>query len=242
MSHWLDRTALLLGKENISKLNQSHILIVGLGGVGAYAAEQLVRSGIGNLTMVDGDTIHITNINRQLPATQENIGKSKLDILKQRFLEINPNLNINSINRYIEDTEMEDLVLSYKFDYVIDAIDTLSPKIHLIKGCIENKIPLVSSMGAGAKIDPSKIMITDISKSYNDRLAFLVRKNLRKHKIYKGFKVVFSSELAKKEAIISVDNEKNKRSTVGTISYLPASFGIFCASHVIRCLTEEVGS
>jgi len=240
MSHWLDRTALLLGKENLKKLHQSHILIVGLGGVGAYAAEQLVRSGIGNLTMVDGDTIHITNINRQLPANQNNIGESKLEVLEKRFLDINPDILINKINRYIEDTEMEELVLSETFDYVIDAIDTLSPKIHLIKSCIENKIPLVSSMGAGAKIDPSKIIIADISKSYNDRLAFVVRKTLRKYKIYKGFKVVFSSELVKKEAVVSVDDERNKRSTVGSISYLPATFGMFCASHVIRSLTEEV--
>jgi len=242
MSHWLDRTVLLLGKENLTKLSRSHILIIGLGGVGAYAAEQLVRSGIGNLTIVDGDHIHITNINRQLPATQSNIGISKLEILNQRFLDINPEININSINRYIEDSEMEKLILSNNFDYVIDAIDTLSPKIRLIKSCMENKIPLVSSMGAGAKIDPSKVTISDISKSYNDRLAFVVRKTLRKHKIYKGFKVVFSSELVKKEAVISVDDEKNKRSTVGSISYLPAIFGIFCASHVIRSLCEEANT
>ena len=242
MSHWLDRTVLLLGKENLTKLSRSHILIIGLGGVGAYAAEQLVRSGIGNLTMVDGDHIHITNINRQLPATQSNIGISKLEILNQRFLDINPEININSIDRYIEDSEMEKLILSDNFDYVIDAIDTLSPKIHLIKSCMENKIPLVSSMGAGAKIDPSKVTISDISKSYNDRLAFVVRKTLRKHKIYKGFKVVFSSESVKKEAVISVDDEKNKRSTVGSISYLPAIFGIFCASHVIRSLCEEANT
>jgi len=215
---------------------------VGLGGVGAYAAEQLVRSGIGFLTIVDGDTIHITNINRQLVATHSQIGFAKLTVLKQRLLDINPQINITSVERYIEDVEMKDLVLSDKFDYVIDAIDTLSPKIHLIKACVENKIPLVSSMGAGAKTDPTKIVISDISKSYNDRLAYVVRKSLRKYQIYKGFKVVFSTELPKKEAVVDVEDEKNKRSMVGSISYLPATFGLFCSSVVIRDLCKETKS
>ena len=238
MTRWLERTELLLGSEKINRLKSAHVLVVGLGGVGAYAAEQLVRSGIGKLTIADGDEIQESNINRQLPATRQTIGLKKVEVLKSRYLDINPNLDLSVINKYISDTEMEAFILSKSLDFVIDAIDTLSPKIHLIKACVENHIPLVSSMGAGARIDPSKVNIDDISKSYNDRLAFVVRKTLRKHNIHSGFKVVFSTELARKEAVKAIDDEQNKRSTTGSISYMPAIFGLLCASVAIR----EIGN
>ncbi len=234
----MERTELLLGEEKISRLKKSHILVVGLGGVGSYAAEQLVRAGIGSLTIADGDKVQESNINRQLSATRHTIGHNKTDVLKQRFLEINPDLNLRVVNQYINDDEMESFVLSTDYTFVVDAIDTVAPKLFLIKACVENGINLVSSMGAGARIDPTKVMIADLSKSFNDRLAFRVRRKLRRWGINKGFPVVFSSEDANRNAIKLVDDELNKKSTTGTISYMPAIFGLYCASVVIRKITE----
>ena len=236
---WTQRTELLLGRENLNKLKQSHVLVVGLGGVGAYATEQLIRAGVGQLTIADGDAIHESNINRQLAATTKTVGLKKSNVLKQRYLEINPQLKLTVIDKYINDAEMEDFVLQSKYHFVIDAIDTLSPKIELIRSCIKHQIPIVSSMGSGAKTDPTKVIISDISKSYNDRLALAVRKRLRKLNIQKGLKVVFSTEVANKKAILVVENEKNKRSTTGTISYMPAIFGLYCASVAIREITDN---
>ncbi len=236
---WQERTALLLGKEAVERLNNAHVLVVGLGGVGSYAAEQIVRAGVGTLTMVDGDKVQLSNINRQLPADIYTVGQAKAEVLEKRYLNINPELNLNVINAYLEDSQMFDFIKRVKPDFVVDAIDTLSPKIFLIKSCVEQQIPLVSSMGAGARIDPTKVTITDLAKSYNDRLAFKVRKALRKHDIHKGFPVVFSSELPDKSAIKLVDNEQNKKSTAGTVSYMPAIFGLMCASVAIRKLSGE---
>jgi len=239
MGLWTERTELLLGTENINKLKQANILIVGMGGVGAYAAEQIVRAGVGHLTIADGDTVQENNINRQLSATTKTLALKKTEVLKQRYLEINPQLDLSIIEKYITVDDIEKVVLQKSYDFVIDAIDTLSPKIELIRNCLKYKIPLVSSMGAGAKIDPAKVIVKDISKSYNDRLALVVRKKLRKHKINKGFKVVFSTELANKDAIILVENEQNKRSTTGTISYMPAIFGLYCAATAIKGIINE---
>jgi tRNA A37 threonylcarbamoyladenosine dehydratase len=242
MQNWKERTALLIGEASVEALANAHVLVVGLGGVGSYAAEQLVRAGVGSITMVDGDEVQESNINRQLPATSKTVGLKKAKVLEERYLEINPELNLKVIQSYILDSEMDALISSNPFDYVIDAIDTLSPKIYLIKACVEHNVPLVSSMGAGARIDPTKVHITDLAKSYNDRLAFKVRKALRKHGIHKGFPVVFSSELPNKDAIKLIDNEANKKSTAGTISYMPATFGLMCASVVIRGLMKVVSS
>ncbi len=236
---WQERTELLLGEEAVERLNNSHVLVIGLGGVGSYAAEQIVRAGIGSLTMVDGDEVQLTNINRQLPADVHTVGQKKSHVLKKRYLSINPELNLNVVDTYLEDSKMSDFIKHTKPDFVIDAIDTLSPKIFLIKACVEQQIPLVSSMGAGARIDPIKVTITDLAKSYNDRLAFKVRKALRKHGVYKGVPVVFSSELPDKSAIKLVDNEQNKKSTAGTVSYMPAIFGLMCASVAIRKLIDN---
>ena len=235
----MERTELLLGTENTGRLENAHVLIFGLGGVGSYAAEQLVRAGLGSISMVDGDKITESNINRQLPATRATIGLEKGEVLRKRYLDINPELKLKVINTFIPDMEMEEFIKKTKPDFVVDAIDTLSPKTYLIKACIENSIPLVSSMGAAARLDPTKVEICDISKSHTDRLAFNIRRRLRDFNIHKGFKVVFSSEPAKKEAIIQVENERNKKSTAGTISYMPAIFGLYCASVVIREITKS---
>ena len=231
---WLSRTELLLGEEKMDKLRQAHVLVVGLGGVGAYAAEQLARTGIGNLTIVDGDTVHPSNRNRQLAALASTEGKEKAEVVASRLKDINPDINLNVINEFIKDERIPEILDAVKFDFVVDAIDTLSPKVFLIVETCKRGYPLISSLGAGGKFDPSKIEITDISKTHNCKLARMVRKRLTKHKIKKGFTVVFSPETVNKDHVIEVEGEQNKKTTVGTISYMPGLFGMFAASHVIR--------
>lgn len=236
-NEWLSRTELLIGLDNIHKLRQSHVIIFGLGGVGAYTAEQLCRSGIGELTLVDGDSIQPTNLNRQLLALNTTIGKPKTEAISQRLHDINPKIKINIINKFVT-KELKDILFEKKYDYVVDAIDTLSPKIHLIRFAVENRQPLVSSLGSGGKIDPTQISIADISKSYNCKLGFVVRKRLRRFGISSGFKVVFSTEKVNKDAVKPVE-EFHKKSMVGTISYIPAIFGCFAAAVVIRDLIQK---
>lgn len=231
---WLNRTELLLGKEQVQLLKQKNVLVVGLGGVGAYAAEMLCRAGIGHMTIVDGDVVEITNLNRQLPGTHSKIGLPKANVLAERFLDINPEVELTVINEYIRDERMIE-ILNNQYDYVVDCIDTLSPKIYLIFHSLQKGLKLVSSMGAGGKLDPTKIEITDISKSYNCKLARMLRKRLSKLGVKKGFKVVFSPEEVP-ESAIRIEEGVNKKSAVGTISYLPPAFGCCMASVVIRDL------
>lgn len=233
--YWQERTELLIGKEKVDVLANSHVLVVGLGGVGAYAAESLCRAGVGELTIVDGDLLHPSNKNRQLPALESTIGKPKAEILGQRLKDINPDLKLNIIQEYIKDDRMIE-ILDKPFDYVVDAIDTLSPKTYLIYHSIQKGLKIVSSLGSGARIDPTKVTIKDISKSYNCRLGFLLRKRLRKLGVSKGFKVVFSEDKADANAVVVDEPGENKKSTVGTISYMPPIYGCFCASVVIRDL------
>ncbi|HKL33859.1 MAG TPA: tRNA threonylcarbamoyladenosine dehydratase [Tangfeifania sp.] len=237
MSDWLDRTNLLLGPENLEKLKNANVLVVGLGGVGAVAAEMICRAGVGKMTIADGDIVEITNRNRQLPALKSTEGRPKTEILAQRLLDINPGLELNSVFEFVRDERAVELLKSQSFDYVVDAIDTLSPKVFLIHHALELGLNLVSSMGAGGKIDPSKVAVTDISKSYNCKLARMIRKRLNKLGIKKGFKVVFSPEEVDENAI-RLEEGQNKKSSVGTISYMPAVFGCFAASVVIRDLAE----
>lgn len=233
MVNWLKRTELLVGEGGIKKLRNAHVLVVGLGGVGAYAAEQLCRAGIGNMTIVDGDVVETTNRNRQLPALISNEGKPKAEVLAERFRDINPEIKLTVINEYLRDERMIEVLDSTPFSMVVDAIDTLAPKTFLIYHSVQKNIPIVSSMGSGGKFDPSKVAITDISKSHNCNLARMLRKRLGKLGIKKGVKVVFSTELVDKSKII-IDEGQNKKSTVGTISYMPPVFGCFIASVVIQ--------
>ena len=236
--NWLERTELLLGSEKLDILRNAHVLVVGVGGVGAYAAEMIVRSGVGHLTIADADNVSLTNINRQLVALHSTVGRPKCEILKERLLDINPELDIKIVNRFIKDDETDALLDSDKFDYVVDAIDTLSPKLALIKGALDRSIPIVSSMGAGAKTDPAKMEICDIAKTHHCPLAHMLRKRLHKIGIRKGFTAVFSPEPVREGAMILCE-EQNKKSNMGTISYIPAVFGIGCASVVIRGLIDE---
>lgn len=235
--NWLERTELLFGSEKLERLRGKHVLVVGLGGVGAYAAEMIARAGVGRMTIVDGDKVSVSNINRQLPALHSNIGKPKAEIMAARLRDINPDIDLTVINDFVKDERMEQL-LDNEYDYVVDAIDTISPKLFLILHCLNRKLKIVSSMGAGGKTDPSKIAIADISKTYNCKLAKAIRKRLHRKGVDRGVPVVFSSELTDKAAVLEVDDEENKKSTVGTISYMPAMFGIYCASKVINDLIK----
>lgn len=236
MEQWQERTSMLLGEETLARFAASKVMVVGLGGVGAYAAEMLCRAGVGNMVILDSDTVSVTNRNRQLIALESTIGKLKTEVVAQRLRDINPAINLTIIPEYIEESNLEEIFrMAGELDYVVDAIDTLAPKISLIKYCVEHKIPHVSAMGAGAKLDATKIRIADISKSYNCPLAYILRKKLRKEGISKGFKVVFSEELPDRDAIVPME-ERNKKSQVGTISYLPAVFGCICAQAAVEYL------
>lgn len=239
MRKWLDRTELLLGKEALEKLKTKHVLLVGLGGVGAYAAEQICRAGIGEMTIVDADVVDETNINRQLIALSSTIGNPKTELLKERLLKINPDLKLHVIQEYIKDDNTEELLNRAVYDYVLDAIDTLSPKVFLIYQVLQKKYPLISAMGAGGKLDPSQIQVVDIKKTYQCKLAFIVRKRLHHLGIRTGFKAVFSPEVVPEHAIVIDSNPSmNKLSVVGTISYMPAMFGCYMAAEVIKDLIK----
>ena len=238
MTNWLERTELLLGEEKLAILKDANVLVVGVGGVGAYAAEMIVRAGVGRMTIADADKVSETNINRQLVALHSTVGREKCNILAERLKDINPELQLTVVNRFIKDDETDALLDSDKFDYVVDAIDTLSPKLALIKGALDRGIRIVSSMGAGAKTDPTLMEIKDIAKTHHCPLAHMLRKRLHKIGIKRGFWAVFSPEPVREGAMILCE-EQNKKSNVGTISYIPALFGIGCASVVIRDLIGE---
>lgn len=227
------RTELLVKKEGIDKLKNAHVLVVGLGGVGGYCAEQLCRAGIGSLTIVDGDTVSVTNINRQIIATNDTVGQLKAKVFEERLHAINPQCNITTIAEFIRDDRMIEILKDKNYDYVVDAIDTLSPKVFLIYHCVQMGLKLVSSMGSAGKYDPSLVQVSDVSKSHTCPLAYLVRKRLSRLGVKTGFKVVYSSERIPEDAMIE-DPSTNKRTTIGCISYMPPIFGCVCASVVIR--------
>lgn len=243
MADWRERTGMLLGDARLAALETKCVAVIGLGGVGAFAAEMVVRAGVGRMVILDSDCVSLTNKNRQLLALESTLGRPKTEVLRERLLDINPALQLTVIDSYLDEKNVAEL-LPEGIDFLIDAIDTLAPKLALIRHCMENHIPLVSSMGSGAKYDMTRIRITDLSKSFNCPLAYIVRKKLRKMGITKGFKVVFSEELPDENAIVEMTPAEqaevsNKKSQVGTISYLPASFGCACAQAAIQYLIKE---
>jgi len=239
--HWLQRLDLLVGEEKLDKLKRSNVLVVGLGGVGAYAAENICRAGVGQMTIADGDVVRPGNINRQLPALHSTVGKEKAALMAGRLTDINPSLRLRVVSRFLKDESLNELVSSEKYDYVVDAIDTLSPKIFLVYRALSAGLPLVSSMGAGGKLDPSQVKVCDIANTYNCRLACILRKRLRRLGVSRGFTAVFSPEQVDKKTVIAVSGEQNKKTTVGTVSYMPPLFGCYCASVVIRDLISMPG-
>lgn len=234
--YWMSRTQLMLGEEIVKNLIQKNVLIIGLGGVGAICAEMIVRAGISKLTIVDNDVVDESNINRQIQALHSTAKKPKAQVLAARLKDINPNLDLTVLEIYIKEKVTVDLIEKEKWDYIVDCIDTLSCKVFLIKACIERQLPLVSSLGAGGKVDPSKIEVTDISKTYECNLAKYVRKRLHTLGIKNGLKVVFSPEKVDQSRIIETEKAFPKKSLIGTLSYMPAIFGCTVASVVIRDL------
>ena len=237
--YWMSRTQLLLGDEKMETLLSKHVLVVGLGGVGGICAEMIVRAGVGKMTIVDADTVDLSNTNRQIPALHSTAGKEKAAVLAERLKDINPELDLTVLPVYIKDELTSKLLDENHFDYAVDCIDTLSPKVFFIRGCIDRKIPIVSSLGAGGKVDPSKVVITDISKTYQCNLARYVRKKLHAIGIRKGLQVIFSAEAVDRERILVTEKAYPKKSIIGTISYMPAIFGCMAASVVIRALYEQ---
>ena len=243
---WTERTALLLGEDKMRRLQDAHVLVVGVGGVGAYAAEMLCRAGVGEMTIVDADTVQPSNINRQLPATHSTIGRPKVEVLAERFRDINPDIRLHALPMYLKEEEVASLldgtlncqlpIVDCQFDVIVDAIDTIAPKCALIAEAMRRGIPIVSSMGAGAKSDITQIRFADLWETYHCGLAKAVRTRLKKAGIRRSLPVVFSTEQADRRAVITVDDERNKKSTAGTISYMPAVFGCYLAEYVIRHL------
>ncbi len=240
---WLARSELLLGSEGLEKLKQSDVLVVGLGGVGSYAAEMICRAGVGRMTIVDGDTIHPTNRNRQLPALSSTQGALKSEVMGRRLRDINPDLELRILSEFIRDDRITSL-LETQFDYIVDAIDTLSPKVFLLYESYKRNYRIVSSMGCGGRFDPLSIRIGDISQTTCCSLARSIRKRLSRLNVHNGIKAVWSPEQIDRSRVVASGSEPNKASTVGTISYMPAAFGIACASVVIRdiCGIEGVKS
>jgi len=232
---WLERAKLLIGDSGIQNLKDAHVLVVGMGGVGSFAAEFLVRAGVGKLTIIDGDDVDPTNRNRQLCALVSTHHKYKVDVMKERLLDVNPAVKIEALAKFLECEECLTLIESGGFDYVVDCIDSLQPKLHLMHAALKSCVPIVSSMGAGGKVDPSKVDLADISKTDMDPFAKFIRKRLRRQfGILSGVACVFSTEKPDPNSIKVTDGSRYKKSYYGTISYLPAVFGIHAASLVIR--------
>lgn len=234
--YWMSRTQLLLDDEKINTLMQKHVLVVGLGGVGGICAEMIARAGVGKMTIVDADVVDLSNCNRQIPALHSTAGQSKAEVMAARIRDINPDIELTVLNEYLKEPRTREVLQATHFDYAVDCIDTLSPKVFFIQACVELGIPIVSSLGAGGKVDPLQITITDIADTHQCNLARYVRKRLNKLGIRKGVTVVFSPEEADQSKIIVSEKAYPKKSIIGTISYMPAMFGCMVASVVIRNL------
>ncbi len=242
MAKWTERAEILYKSEGLEKLKNSHVLVVGLGGVGSFAAEFIARSGVGKMTIVDGDVVDITNINRQLPALHSTVGMPKIDVVGERLMDINPELELIKIKEFLSPERAFEIV-SNDFDFVVDCIDSVTPKLNLIIAAKRKKVKIVSSMGAGGKLEAAKVKVSDISKTENCFLAKTIKKRLKQEaKIDKGIKVVFSSEIQDPESLIQTDGKNYKKSFYGTSSYMPGLFGLYAAEYAIRYLLKREGN
>ena len=235
--NWNERTSLLLGADAVGRLAASRVLVVGVGGVGAYAVEMLVRAGVGHITIVDGDSVSVTNLNRQLPALHSTLERDKVDVMKHRMKDINPDVEVSALKMFIT-AETVPQLLELGFDYVVDAIDSIAPKVSLIECCLRAGVGIVSSMGAGGRLDPTAVKYVDISDTCHDGLAKAVRLRLREHGIRRGLTTVWSSEPPVRRSLMMTEGERNKRSSYGTVSYMPCVFGCMLAAHVIKKLSN----
>ncbi|WP_295730093.1 tRNA threonylcarbamoyladenosine dehydratase [uncultured Muribaculum sp.] len=234
----LSRTALLLGDEAVARLARAHVLVVGVGGVGAYAAEVLARSGVGRITIIDGDTVAPSNLNRQLPALVSTLGEAKVDVMRRRILDINPACLVVARCGFVAPDDVPGLLQELHPDFVIDAIDSIAPKVALVEECLRAKVKIVSSMGAGGRTDPAKVKYADISETVHDGLAREVRHRLRRDGIHKGLKVVCSTEQPRKASLLLTDEIAFKRSSFGTVSWIPAQFGLMLGAYAVSKLTD----
>jgi len=237
--YWMSRTQLMLGDEKVENLRNKNVLVIGLGGVGGICAEMIARAGVGKMTIVDNDKVDASNINRQIPALHSTVDQQKAQVLGHRLKDINPELELTILEVFIKEQITSNLLDSVAWDYVVDCIDTLSAKVFLIKGCLDRKLPIISSLGAGGKVDPSQIRIVDISQTHECNLAKYVRKRLQSLGIRKGLQVVFSPEKVDQSRIIETEKAIPKKSIIGTLSYMPALFGCTVASVVVRDLMAK---
>lgn len=237
MAKWQERAELLFKAEGLQNLKNSKVLIVGVGGVGSFAAEFLARAGVGYLTIVDGDVVDVTNINRQLPALHSTVGLSKIEVVGNRLMDINPELNLTKVQEFLSPERAFEIVNS-DYDYVLDCIDSVTPKLNLIIGAKRNRVKIISSMGAGGKMEASKVKVADITNTVNCMFAKTIRRRLKEHKIDK-LKVVFSSEIQDETSLKMTDGSNYKKSFYGTNSYMPGLFGLHMAETVIRYLLKK---
>jgi tRNA A37 threonylcarbamoyladenosine dehydratase len=241
MGHWLERTELLIGEQKIEQLKNAHVLIVGLGGIGSFAGEFIARAGVGTITLIDGDKFDITNKNRQLTALTSTIDINKAVVLAERIKEINPDAKINVIEEFVVPERVWELLNTYQPDYVMDCIDSVTPKLEWLVACISKKIKIISHMGAGGKLDPSKVKVETLDKTHNCKLAHHIKKRLKRKGItgFRRIKAVYSSEIQLKDSLKLTDGTNFKRSFYGTISYMPGLFGLYGAAEVIKHLTKD---
>ena len=233
-NNFTTRTSFLVGDDGIKKLNNSNIIVFGVGGVGSFTVEALARAGVGNITIVDFDDVDITNINRQIPALHSTVGRYKVDVMEERILDINPNINIKKI-RSLYNKDTSDEILTERYDYVVDAIDMVSSKIHLIETCEKKGLKIISSMGMGNKLDPTKIVVTDIHKTSTCPLAKVMRKELRDRGI-KKLKGVYATEqpIELKKKVMN-----GRKVTPGSVSFVPSVGGLIIASVIVNELLGQ---
>lgn len=240
MGNWLERSELLIGPEKLNKLSSSHVMIVGLGGIGSFAAEFIARAGIGTITLIDGDVFDPTNKNRQLTALDSTLGRNKAVVLAERIKDINPEININILEEFVLPERVWEILQSFQPDYVMDCIDSVSPKLAWLLACKRLKIKIITHLGAGGKMDPSTVKVVNLIDTHNCKLGSHIKKRMkRKGASFRGIKAVFSSELQDKNSLRMTDGQKFKKSYYGTISYMPALFGLHGAAEVIRYLGKS---
>ncbi len=238
MAKWQERAELLFKPEGLNNLKNANVLVVGLGGVGSFAAEFLARAGVGSLTIVDGDVVDITNVNRQLPALHSTEGLPKVHVVGDRLMDINPELNLTRVQEFLSPERAFEIV-EEKYDYVLDCIDSVTPKLNLIVGAKRKRVKIISSMGAGGKMEAAKVKVADITNTVNCMFAKTIRRRLKEFKIDK-LKVVFSSEIQDESSLKMTDGSNFKKSFYGTNSYMPGLFGLYMAETVIRYLIKKV--
>ncbi|AZQ61323.1 tRNA threonylcarbamoyladenosine dehydratase [Flammeovirga pectinis] len=239
MGHWQERTELLIGQEGIENLGNKHVLIIGVGGVGGFAAEAIARAGVGRITIVDGDVVDVSNRNRQIAALVSTENMSKVKVIGDRIKDINPDVQLETKQIYLDGENIATLLDEHAYDYVVECIDTLTPKVTLLTTCIDKKIKVISSMGAGGRMDPTQTKVARLRDTYNCLLAKKVRKMVGTQRYRRKIKVVFSPEVIDKSKVEEVKGVKHKRSTIGTISYMPAVFGLTVASVALRDLLDS---